>query len=81
MLPLSNPLFFNCRIASELQASYRERGVHFPVVIHLPSPVMYGADYSPLKSKIERGNAAMRLDINILGIGTDRTTENKPYLC
>jgi hypothetical protein len=42
---------------------------------------MYGADYSPLKSKIERGNAAMRLDINILGLETDRTTENKPHLC
>ena len=81
MLPLSNPLFFNCRIATGLQASYRVRGVHFPVVIHLPSPVMYGANYSPLKSKIERWNAAIRLDLNILGIGFYLTTEDEPHLC
>jgi len=42
---------------------------------------MYGANYSPLKSKIERWNAAIRLDINILGIGFYLTTENEPNLC
>ena len=81
MLTLSHPFFFNRRIATVLQASYRVRGVHFPVVIHLPSPVMYGANYSPLKSKIERWNAAIRLDLNILGIGFYLTTEDEPHLC